>query len=432
MTPPGSLRARLGGVYYGWWVVLATFILGVFSGGIFAFSNAIYFRPIRRDLELSYSQTALIFSLSRAEGSIAGPIVGRLVDRFGARPMIIGGGIMASLGFMMLHWVDTYWLFLLIFIVIVSTGKSAGLGQTLLSSTNRWFVRRRALAMSITIIGFSSGGAVIMPLVNLGVSTIGWQDVMLYSGIFMIFLTVPLGMMVRHSPESMGIEPEGVDQLRQQESFRSGGAAALSADPDFSVKEAMGTRAFWLLFWASVLRITVWGAISVHAVEMIVKEDVSATTAGFLVSLMFFLSIPMRLVVGALGVRLPTQPFLAGAMAAAGLAMVSLLTLDGLPAVYLFVVLMALEQGGTTLNWVVLGDYFGRRSFATIFGIMSTFFNIGMIASAQYAGWIADRHDGSYNVALLTFAPLYGLSALLFLNMRQPALPRRRTDGSAG
>ena len=425
------MRARLGGVYYGWWVVLATFVLGVVSGGVFAHSNSIYFRPIRQDLGLSYSQTSLIFSLSRAEGSIAGPIVGRLVDRFGARPMIIGGGIMASLGFMLLHWVDTYWLFLLIFIVIVSTGKSAGLGQTLISSTNRWFVRRRSLAMSITVIGFSSGGAVIVPLVNLGVTTIGWQDVMLYSGIFMIFLIVPLGMVVRHSPESMGIEPEGVEQIRQQQGVRPGETSARAVDPDFSVREAMSTRAFWLLFGGSVLRITVWGAISIHAVEMIVREDVSVSAAGFMVSLMFLLSIPLRLIVGVLGVRFPIQPFMAGAMVAAVLAMVSLLTLDGLTAVYLFVVMMALEQGGTTLNWVILGNYFGRKSFATLFGIMSTFFNLGMIASAQYAGWIADTHDGNYDRALLTFAPLYALSGLLFLSMRQPALPRRPA-GRAG
>ena len=60
------------GAYYGWWVLAATFVLGVLSGGIFSHSNGIFFGPIKRDLGLSSTQTALIFSLARAEGSFAG------------------------------------------------------------------------------------------------------------------------------------------------------------------------------------------------------------------------------------------------------------------------------------------------------------------------------------------------------------------------
>ena len=86
------------------------------SGGIFSFSNAIFFGPIKQDLLLTSAQTSLIFALARAEGSIAGPIVGRLVDKFGARSMIIRGGLLASLGFMLLHWIDNYWVFVIIFV----------------------------------------------------------------------------------------------------------------------------------------------------------------------------------------------------------------------------------------------------------------------------------------------------------------------------
>ncbi|GIT69269.1 MAG: hypothetical protein Ct9H300mP27_03730 [Chloroflexota bacterium] len=188
-------------VYYGWWVLAAVFTLGLMSGGIFSFSNGIFFGPIKDDLLLTSAQTSLIFALARAEGSIAGPIVGRLVDKFGARSMIIGGGILAFLGFMLLHWIDNYWVFVIIFVGKSLTGKSAGLGQTLLSAVNRWFIKRRAMAMSICITGFSSGGAVLLPLITIGVHTIGWRDVMLYSGLFMLIIIIPLGKVVRHSPE---------------------------------------------------------------------------------------------------------------------------------------------------------------------------------------------------------------------------------------
>ena len=231
------LARKIGGAYYGWRVLAATFLLGTLSGGIFSNSNAIFFGPIQRDLGLNSAQTSLIFSLVRAEGSIAGPVVGRLVDRFGSRPMIVFGGLLASFGFIALHWVHNYVLFIAVFVGVVGVGKSSGLGQVLISAVNRWFIRRRSLAMSICITGFSSGGAAILPLITLGVSTIGWRDVMLFSGIFMGLIVIPLASLVRHSPERMGIGP---DLPFPQE----GEKAAQPALVDFTVRQALRTRSY--------------------------------------------------------------------------------------------------------------------------------------------------------------------------------------------
>jgi len=412
------LIRKVRGAYYGWWVLTATFVLGVLSGGIFSHSNAIFFGPIKRDLGLSSAQTSLIFSLARAEGSFAGPIVGRLVDKFGSRPMIIAGGLLASAGFIALHWVHSYVLFVAIFVAVVATGKSTGLGQVLLSAVNQWFIRRRSLAMSICITGFSSGGAVLLPLITIGVHTIGWRDVMLYSGIFMGIAVIPLASMVRHSPERMGIEPDL--PLPKEE----GGQKPETQVPivDFTVRQALRTRAYWILFGGSMLRITLWGAISVHAVEMFVWKGMSQETAGLMFSLMFFLSIPMRLVAGFLGDRFPLQPMMSGGMVAAALAVLAMLVVEGNNAVYLFVVLMAMEQGGSTLNWVALGNFFGRRSFATIMGIMSVAFNLGMLVSPIYAGIVFDRTD-SYALVLITCLPIYLISGVFFLVVQKPSAP---------
>ena len=409
------LVRKARGAYYGWWVLSATFVLGVLSGGIFSHSNAIFFGPIKRDLGLNSTQTSLIFSLVRAEGSFAGPIVGRFVDKFGARPMIIFGGLLASAGFMALSWVHNYVLFVVIFVGVVGVGKSSGLGQVLISAVNRWFIRRRSLAMSICITGFASGGAVLLPLISIGVSTIGWRDVMLYSGIFMAIMVVPLGSMVRHSPERMGIGP---DLPRPQD----GKTAVQTGNIEFTVRQALRTRSYWILFGGSVLRITMWGAISVHSVEMFVWKGMSQGEAGLMFSLMFFLSIPMRLAAGYLGDHIPLQPMMGGGMVAAGLAVVAMLVMDGNTAVYLFVVLMAVEQGSSTLNWVALGNFFGRTSFATLMGIISTAFNVGMLVSPLYAGYMFDR-TGSYTVVLISFLPIYLASGVLFLITQKPEAP---------
>jgi len=415
MLNRAPLPNKVKNAYYGWWVLAATFMLGTLSGGIFSNSSGIFFGPIKRDMGLNSAQTALIFSLVRAEGSIAGPIVGRFVDKFGSRPMIIFGGLLASFGFIALHWVHNYVLFIIIFVGVVGVGKSAGLGQVLISAVNRWFIRRRSLAMSICITGFSSGGAAILPLITLGVSTIGWRDVMLCSGIFMGLIVIPLASMVKHSPEREGIGPDLPFPVEGEEEAR----AVLV---DFTVRQALRTKSYWILFAGSVLRISLWGTVSVHAVEMFVWKGMSHELAGLMFSVMFLLSIPLRLIVGVLGDKWPLQPMMGTGMVAAALATLALLVVDGNLAVYLFVALMALEQGTSSLNWVSLGNFFGRTSFATLMGLISVAFNIGMLITPIYAGVVFDRTD-SYAIVLVSFLPIYLAAGVFFLFTRKPAAP---------
>ena len=420
MTSPRSLKDGLKGVYYGWWVLLSTSLIFFFSGSIFTHSTSIFFFPVKKDLGLNSTQTSLIFALSRVEGGIAGPFVGRLVDKFGSRPMIILGGITASLGFISLHWVNTFWAFALIYVGVVSMGRSIGLTHAILSAVNKWFIRRRSLAMSIQVSGFSLGGALILPLITLGVHTIGWRDVMLYSGVFFLLIVVPLGIVVRHSPESMGIEPEGLNPV----DVKSSGVDGTTLD--FTVREAMSTRTFWLLTLAVTVRLTLAGAIVVHAVEMMVQEGLDREAAGFMVALMFLVSAPIRVLGGMLGVWFPIQPLLSAGMVAGGFGVISLLLLDGKTAAFLFVILIGIEQGSSALTWVSLGNFYGRKCFTTLLGTMGMFYNVGLLLSPIYAGWIADTHGGSYTVAMISFLPLYAVAALLFLTMQKPALPPQR------
>ena len=420
------MKDRLKGVYYGWWVLVSTSLLFFFSGSIFTHSTSIFFFPVKKDLGINSTQTSLIFALSRVEGGIAGPFVGRLVDRFGSRPMIIVGGIMASLGFMSLHWINNFWAFALIYVGVVSMGRSIGLTHAIISAVNRWFIRRRSLAMSIQVSGFSLGGALILPLITVGVHTVGWQDVMLYSGIFFLLIVVPLGMVVRHSPESMGIEPEGLEQAGGREQVGVTSSGVDTRPLDFTVAQAMRTRTFWLLTLATTLRLTLAGAIVVHAVEMIVQEGMDREAAGFMVALMFLVSAPVRVGAGMLGVWFPIQPLLSAGMVAGGLGMISLLLFDGNTAAFLFVILVGIEQGSSALTWVTLGNFYGRKSFTTLLGTMGMVYNIGLLVSPIYAGWIADTHGGSYTVAMISFLPLYAMSAWLFLTMRKPTLPPQR------
>ena len=125
-----------------------------------------------------------------------------------------------------------------------------------------------------------------------------------------------------------------------------------------------------------------------------------------------------------MGDRFPLQPMMGGGMVTAALAMVAMLVMDRNIAVYLFVALMAIEQGTSSLNWVLLGNFFGRNSFATLMGLISVAFNIGMLITPIYAGLVFGR-TGSYTVVLVSFLPIYLAAGAFFMMTRKPAAPVR-------
>ena len=131
-------------IFYGWWVVVVSCFVGMFGNGSISQGFPRFFTPIQTDLGLTSAQMSLVFSLARAEGSAGGPLIGWAVDRFGARPMVLGGGLMVGIGTIFLSRADTYWELLVLFSGIISLGKSAGFGQTLMAAVNQWFVRRRS------------------------------------------------------------------------------------------------------------------------------------------------------------------------------------------------------------------------------------------------------------------------------------------------
>ena len=422
-----SFGGKKRGRYYGWWVLGSTSVLGAIADGILLHSYAVFFRPIRRDLGISSTEASVVFSLSRAQAVVSGPIAGSAIDRLGAGPVIMVGGLVAGLGFVLLHWVDSYLVLALVYVGLVSVGKSSGLFQALVGAVNTWFIGRRPLAMSVLETGFAAGPALILPLITLGVHSIGWRDVMLYSGVFVALTTVPLAMVVRRSPESMGIEPEGLGKAVTRGQAKDANPGSATGAVDLSVREALRTSSFWMLLTATVLKMALTVAITVHAVEIAVWKGMDEKTGGFMLALIFFLAIPARLAVGMVGLRFPFQPLLIVGSVAAGLSLLSLLLLDGNLAVYLFVIFMAVLRGTAPLQWVAMGEFFGRRSFSSLLGILQIFTSVFTLVSPIYAGWVFDTTD-SYTLVLVTFIPLYALGALFYLAMRKPNLARSEGD----
>ena len=382
-----------------------------------------FFTPIQTDLNLTSAQMSLVFSLARAEGSAGGPLIGWAVDRFGARPMVLGGGLMVGIGTILLSRADSYWELLILFSGVVSMGKSAGFGQTLMAAVNQWFVRRRSVAMSTLMTAFAGGGAFVVLLLNLGIQELGWRGTLFWTGVFILAMTLPAAYFIRSRPEDMGLLPDG-DLPDTDGPGGTGRRAGSAAGTGFSFREAIATRTYWLIMVGAILRVSVTNGMLVHVFPIMALRGISENEASAWVAAMFFLGIPLRFVMGVTSDKFRGNVLLAVGMAIGAVGMAGLWIVPGLSGLLLFVVGIAIVEGITSVNWLMLSDYYGRARFATLMGFMSLFMNVGMFISPYASGLVKDA-VGDYYWVLAVFTPLYLVSAVAFLFATRPDPPAR-------
>ena len=434
----GTTQRRQGRFFYGWYVVAVACLQGMFGNGAISTGFPRFFEPIRADLAISYAAMSLVFSLARAEGGLGAPLVGWLVDKFGSRPMILFGGLTAGIGLMLLAFAQEYWQLVLLFVGVVSIGKTAGLGQTLMATVNQWFIRRKAVALSTLMTAFAGGGAIVVPLLHLGIVSLGWRPTVFIIGLFIAILTLPVAYVIRSRPEDMGLRLDGdmpTGAAAAARPARGGGhhapaASASGEEQNFTVRQALRTQAFWFILLGVITRVSATNSIIIHLFPLLVWKGMTEDVATLAASVMFFMAIPLRFLLGVAGGRLSPRKLLFYGMNIGAIGILGLWLLPQWPALIVFILGLAIVEGITSVNWIMVGDYFGRNRFASLMGAMSVFHNIGMFIAPIYAGWIRDTTE-SYAIVLATFAPMFVISALMFALARRPTLPQPTTVDSA-
>ena len=415
------VKERFSKVFYGWWVVAATCAVNAIGGGVYFYGFSVFFLPIKTALNLSSASTSLIFSLSRAEGAVEGPIAGYLIDKFGPRIMLTIGAFIVAIGYILLSQVNSFLWFLTIYLGIISLAFNATFSGSTMAVVNNWFIRRKGLAMAISIAAYSLGGSIIAPLLAFGIHHLGWRTTMALSGIMLAAVVVPFAQLLRSSPETLGLKPDG-DTPRIESKLDEVGVKPILSSVDFTVSEALRTKSYWLLAIGTMLRTGTLGTLIVHFVPIMVWKGNSEQTAAVMLGIMAFLSIPMRIGIGWLGDRWSRSKMLAAGMALGAFSLMILQTANSSFQVWLFISVFSVVEGLSALNWALVGDYFGRKRFATLRGILSLVYSWGMIVMPIVAGGIFDR-TGSYNTVIWIFVGMYICGTILFLVIQRPRTP---------
>ncbi len=434
-------RSRFQGVYYGWYMLAGASVMNALGGTIVWQGFAVFFIPVAESLGIQYWQTSLAFALARAENGVLGPITGWALDKFGYIPLILGGTLMTGFGYILLSRQDTYIAFLIVYLCVVSIGSSTSFMQATTAALNTWFVRYRGMVMSINSAAFRLGGAIVIPLLSVGVINLGWQTTSWIVGVILIVLIAPLAFLFRRSPESMGLKPDGgVSYTHMRRRIRERAAARHqvtsttdssesadsnpASDGDFTTKQALKTPSFWILVTATTLRISVHGTIFLHFIPILVSRGEDQQTAANLVGAISLAAVPVIIFTGYISDRVG-RPLMLTFLYSASAGSLFLITLvEGTWPIFLAMLLFVGSEAGSSLNWAIIGDLFGRARYATIRGMMAPIYNMALIVAPVAAGFTFDRL-GTYEPVLITGAVLMVIASIVFLSL-QPAVKRAR------
>ena len=461
ISPVAGARPR---IFYGWYIVAAAAAINMCAAGVWFYGFPVFYKVLLDEFGWSAAAGAAILSLSRLEGGLEGPIVGWLVDRFGPRKLAVIGAVIAGLGFMVMSRVNSFSIgpihvsafvaFAALYAGWMSVGYNTGFNHASGAAVNAWFIKKRSRAFAIFSLGAGGGGSLVF-LLGWVVDTYGWRTAAFFAGVGILVIVIPLCLVLRHRPEQYGYLPDGedprarrsgADEARRDESAPPLGASRpqrrrlglftarlRGPENDFNVAQTLRTTSFWMLVLGSAARSIAMTSIVLHEVKYLTEvRGISLALASAALGAMVTISLVGRISFGFLGDYVDKRYLLMVAYVLQALGIYILMGVTGMSQVWLFVAVYGIAYGGAIpVFYTIIGDYFGRRYYATIRGFMQFFMIPATVLGPIYAGWVYDT-TSSYQTAFVSFivALLIGVGFIFLARSPRPPAGVTQVDAS--
>jgi len=348
-----------------------TFLMG---GTLFLGFTAFY-EPIIQEFMWSYTQVSIAFSIRGMEMGLLSPLAGFLVDRFGAKMLLLAGTFLVGSSFLFLSQVQSLWTFYGAF-VFMAIGGSACSSTVLMAALAGWFRRNTGKAMGMVLSGFGAGGLAIAVIVYL-IEICGWRNALIVMGVALLVLGMPLSFLVGKQPEKhqepLPGEKDCLDPSRQpQENYWPGVPFALAIkNPDF-----------WRIATAESVRTANTMAIVTHVMPYLASVGLSRTEAAWLATIIPVSSVGGRILFGWLCDKFDKRYVWLTAILFISVGDLLFNFAHLKEIALLFVIVYSTAFGGAvTLRGATLQEYFGAVSFGRLHGLM-----MGMSAIAGIVG----------------------------------------------
>ena len=402
-------------------MLAASVVAVALVAGTSFWSFGLYIDPLEREFGWSRWEVSGGFSIALLVGSVASPLIGRGVDRYGPRRVILLGAVLTAGSFLLLATTSELWQWFL-YQSITAVFRNMMFFIPFQTLVSRWFDRKRGLAVGILGTGFSMGGFVVVPALQAVIEAVQWEGSLVVSAIVTVAVIAPLSLLlIRDHPSDLGLEVDG-DEAPEGE------PTAEVVQTGLTDRQALRTPLFWVIALALMFFFFSMFGWTSHAVPYYESVGYSNQWAALLLSIAAGSGIVTRLIFGYIADRISRIEV--AAMVLCGslvLSMVVLLATGG--SVLGVVIFLAFwfvgSSGGPMIEPLLTARTFGIAHFASILGALAIVSQSGQIVSPIFAGAIFDA-TGEYDWALVMFAGSLGLSGLLYWlawKLPRPELP---------
>jgi len=420
--PPG-LRLLSSRLHYGWWISIAVAAVMFATVGVGYYGLAVFLRPLQEENGWSNSAvsgaTGLYFSVTGLVGFLIGP----RIDRKGPiKPMLIGVTLV-GVAAMLLSLVDQLWQLYAVYILQAIAFGLAG-PVAVNSIMARWFITKRAKAMSVSSTGVSLGGVILSPLGTWLIGEGGVALAAIVMGIVVLVIGLPIvALILVWDPAHVGLE---CDAGAPDTSFDNSLLGDNVQRRVWSRGEAARTMAFWSILVAFLLALLAQTGLLLHQIAFLTDRLGSANRAALALSTTAMGSILARFAVGQVADRVDKRWMTSGLFMLQAAAVFALLATDSVVATYALVMVIGFTIGNVyMMQTLLVAETFGLVSMGTVFGVIGLAAQIGSGLGPWLIGLIEDR-TGSYSVAFSLGAILTIVAGVLVLFARPPAAPAQR------
>ena len=423
-------------VFYGWYIVGASIFTNALLAGIVWGGFGAFIIPIETTFGWGRTAVSGAIAMRQFESGLLAPVVGFVVDRFGARRIIILSAITTGLGLMALGWATTGLISFYVFFIVTAIGTS-GVSHSVTWPViiSRWFQRKRGLAVGLAVTGPTIGTTLIILNTTLE-EQFGWRTVIGGYGIVVTVLLVLMGMIARDRPEPYGLRPDGDPPARSEEGVGEEPAILLE-DSGLSFSAVMRRGSFWLLaLYLGGMFVSSSGFLMHELVYFVDDLKFSAKEAAVMVTLTFAFSAIGRIGAGWLTDRIDYRLVLSGASLLMALSFAYVLLVDvqtgwvALP----FILGFGISFGSSIPMRALLGAMmFGNRALGSVVGVINGATMAAGLIGPLMLGIIFDWR-GSYTLGIWIMVGLcMALAAVPFLMRSSEVLAYERelTTGAA-
>ena len=392
----------------GQWIFIASafVLMGLFSGLNFLFG--VFLNPLIDEFAWNRSTASAAYSLNMFMIAFCSMIAGGFSDKFGTRPVLIVGILIAGGSLLLSFFIQNLWHYFLF------TGVMAGMGRAAIATPVQAFIQRnltrhRGLATGLAGSGTGLGILILAPLTGFFISNHGWRVSYLYLGVIFFVLAIPAAMALAPPRQR---ETDG--DASKNPPNRPEESAPILPEASMGMREILKRRPFWMIISSHATDCMCHSVLIVHLVPIAIEAGIPHLQAAGLVGVLGLGTLIGRIGLGILSDRIGPKWALFTTLVTQTSAVPFLLWIDSPFAFYAVALVVGIGMGGHgTMYPVVTREYYGPKKIGILFGAFITGASAGM-ATGGFMGGLLHDLTGNYTLSIL-FSILTGVASLFFV-----------------